>query len=154
MSRVGKDSKQKVTKETKIWSFPTEPRITPIARRWTSHSILAKICLVKLPANATIAPEKLNKYLLVRQSRGDKSVFLANAAYTAANPEQLLHDLREQVLSQEAVPLHRTKFGQFYEIRAPLTGPNRTTLQIGSIWMKEHLSGVTKFITLVPDRTE
>ena len=83
---------------------------------------------MKLPANATIAPEKLRKYLLVRQSRGDKSVFLARAGYTAANPEQLLQDLRRQVLSQEAVPLHRTKFGQFYEIRASLTGPNRTTL--------------------------
>jgi hypothetical protein len=109
---------------------------------------------VKLPSNATIAPEKLSKYLLVRQSRGDKSVFLAQAGYTAANPEELLHDLREQVLSQEAVPLHSTKFGQFYEIRARLTGRNRTTLQIRSIWMKEHLSGVTKFITLVPDRKE
>jgi hypothetical protein len=107
---------------------------------------------VKLPANATIAPEKLSKYLLARQSRGDKSAFLAGAGYTAANPEQLLHDLRRQVLSQEAVPLHRTKFGQFYQIRAVLIGPNRATLQIRSIWMKEHLSGVTKFITLVPDR--
>jgi hypothetical protein len=97
---------------------------------------------------------KLSKYLLVRQSRGDKSEFLARAGYTAANPEQLLHDLRRQVLLQEAVPLHRTKFGQFYEIRAPLTGPNRTTLQIRSIWMKERLSGATKFITLVPDRKE
>jgi hypothetical protein len=109
---------------------------------------------VKLHANATIAPEKLSKYLLVRQSRGDKSVFLAKAGYTAANPEQLLRDLREQVLSQEAVVLHRTRFGQFYEIRAPLTGPNRTTLQTRSIWMKEHLSGATKFITLVPARKE
>jgi len=109
---------------------------------------------VKLPATATISPEKLSRYLLVRQSRGDKSEFLAKAGYTAVNPEQLLHDLRELVLSQKAVPLHSTKFGQFYEIRAPLTGPNRTTLQIRSIWMKEHLSGVTKFITLVPDRKD
>jgi hypothetical protein len=107
---------------------------------------------VKLPADATIAPEKLSKYLLVRQSRGDKSAFLATAGYTAANLEQLLHDLRRQVLSQEAVRLHRTKFGQFYEIRAPLVGPNRATLRIRSIWMKEHLSGETKFITLVPER--
>jgi len=49
---------------------------------------------VKLPTNATIAPEKLTAYLLVRQARGDKSAFLAKAGYTAANPEQLLHDLR------------------------------------------------------------
>jgi hypothetical protein len=109
---------------------------------------------VKLHANATIAPEKLSKYLLVRQSRGDKSAFLARAGYTAANPEQLLHDLQRQVLSQEAVPLHRTKFGQFYEIRTLLTGPNRSALRIRSIWIREHLSDVTKFITLVPDRKE
>jgi Domain of unknown function (DUF6883) len=107
---------------------------------------------VKLPTDSVIAREKLTNYLLVRQARGDKSAFLARAGYTAANPEQLLHDLRRQVLSQEAVLLHRTKFGQFYEIRALLTGRNRNTLRIRSIWMREHLSGVTKFITLVPDR--
>jgi hypothetical protein len=107
---------------------------------------------VKLPADAAIAPEKLTKYLLVRQARGDKSAFLASAGYIAANFEQLLHDLRNQVLSQEAVLLERTKFGQFYEIRAALTGPNGITLQIRSIWMKEHLSGVTKFVTLIPDK--
>jgi hypothetical protein len=44
---------------------------------------------VKLPANAAIAPEKLTKYLLVRQARGDKSAFLVEAGYTAANPDQL-----------------------------------------------------------------
>jgi hypothetical protein len=109
---------------------------------------------VKLPADTVIAPEKVTKYLLVRQARGDKSAFLARAGYTTANPEQLLHDLRRQVLSQEAVLLQRTKFGEIYEIRAPLTGPNQSTLRIRSIWIKEHLSGVTKFITLVPDRKE
>lgn len=95
--------------------LPANPGLHRVARRWTFRPIIARICVVKLPANATIAPEKLNKYLLVRQSRGDKSVFLAKAGYTAASPDQLLHDLRRQVLSQEAVPLHRTKFGQFYE---------------------------------------
>jgi len=105
---------------------------------------------VKLPTDSVIAPEKLTNYLLVRQARGDKSAFLAQAGYTTANPEQLLHDLRRQVLSQDAVLLQRTKFGEFYEIRALLTGPNRNMLRIRSIWMKEHLSGVTKFITLVP----
>ena len=107
---------------------------------------------MKLPANAVIAPDKLTRYLLVRQARGDKSAFLAEAGYTIANPEQLLHDLRRQVLSKEATLIGQTKFGQFYEIRALLTGPTGTALQIRSIWMKEHLSGITKFITLVPDR--
>ena len=107
---------------------------------------------MKLPTDSVIEPEKLTNNLLVRQARGDKSAFLARAGYTTANAGWLLHDLRRQVLSQEAVLLQRTKFGQFYEIRALLTGPNRNTLRIRSIWMKEHLSGVTKFITLVPDK--
>jgi hypothetical protein len=121
-------------------------------RQWTSGSSFARICSVKLPADAAIALEKLTKYLLVRQARGDKSVFLAEAGYTAANPDQLLHDLRRQVLSKEAIPVGETKFGELYEIRALLTSPTGTALRIRSIWMKEHLSGVTKFITLVPDK--
>jgi hypothetical protein len=76
----------------------------------------------------SVAPEKLTKYLLVRQPRGDKSAFLAEAGYTTANPEQLLHDLRTQVLSKEAKLIERTKFGELYEIRALLTGPNGTRL--------------------------
>jgi hypothetical protein len=107
---------------------------------------------MKLPADAAIAREKLTNYLLVKQARGDKSAFLAQAGYTIENPEQLLHDLRSQVLSKEAMPLGQTKFGELYEIRALLTGPNETALRIRSFWMKEHLSDLTKFITLVPDR--
>ena len=107
---------------------------------------------MKLPADSVIAPEKLISYLLIRQARGDKSVFLATAGYTLANSEQLLRDLREQVLPHDAVLLERTKFGQFYEIHAPLVGPNGITLRIRSIWMKEHLSSVAKFITLMPER--
>jgi hypothetical protein len=53
---------------------------------------------MKLPPDSVIAPEKLISYLLVRQTRGDKSAFLATAGYTLANSEQLLRDLREQVL--------------------------------------------------------
>jgi len=33
-----------------------------------------------------------------------------------------------------------------------LTGPNGRTLEIRTIWMKEHLSQQTKFITLIPER--
>jgi hypothetical protein len=56
------------------------------------------------------------------------------------------------VLSQDAIPLQRTKFGQFYEIRALLTGPSGTKLRNSLNLEEEHLSGVTKLITLVPDK--
>jgi len=105
-----------------------------------------------LPADAIIAPEKLTRYLLVRQARGDKSAFLARAGYILKNADKLIDDLRTQLLPLDATPLHSTKFGEFYEIRGPLIGPNGVTLQIRSIWMKENLSGVTKFITLIPEK--
>ena len=57
---------------------------------------------MKLPPDSVIAPEKLISYLLVRQARRDKSAFLATAGYTLANSEQLLRDLREQVLPHDA----------------------------------------------------
>jgi len=107
---------------------------------------------MKLPSEAIIAAEKVAHYLLVRQARGDKSAFLARGGYTLENADQLLRDLRTQLLPLDATPLQSTEFGRFYEIRGPLIGPNAATLQIRSIWMKENLSDVTKFITLIPEK--
>jgi len=107
---------------------------------------------MKLPDDAIIAPEKVTRYLLVSQARGDKSAFLKRAGYTLEDSDQLLRDLRTQLLPLDATLLHSTEFGDFYEIRGTLTGPNGVTLRVRSIWMEEKLSGVTKFITLVPER--
>ena len=107
---------------------------------------------MKLPANAVIAMDKLTRYLLVPQARGDKSAFLAGAGYTRDNADQLLQDLRSQILPLDATVLESNKFGQYCEIRGRLTGPNGVTLAVRTIWMIEHLSGVTKFVTLIPDK--
>jgi len=107
---------------------------------------------MKLPADSLIARDKLTRYLLVSQARGDKSAFLAGAGYTLGNPDQLLQDLRLQILPLEAQSLESNQFGQYYEIRGMLTGPNGIRLAVRTIWITEHLSGITKFITLIPDR--
>jgi hypothetical protein len=39
-----------------------------------------------------------------------------------------------------------------YETRGNLTGPNGISLAVRVIWMTEHWSGVTKFVTLLPDK--
>jgi len=107
---------------------------------------------VKLPDNTIIAADKFTRYLLVPQARGDKSAFLAGAGYTLENVDQLLHDLRAQILPLDATPLESGKFGQYYEIRGTLSGPKGVTRVVRTIWMTEHLSGITKFVTLVPDK--
>jgi hypothetical protein len=66
--------------------------------------------------------------------------------------DQLLRDLRTQLLPLEATPGKSNNFGQYYETRGSLTGPNGVTLTVSAIWMTEHLSGVTKFVTLLPDK--
>ena len=88
---------------------------------------------MKLPADTIIAREKLTRYLLVGQTRGDKSAFLARAGYTLETADQLLDDLRTQLLPLDAVELRSTVFGKFYEISGTLTGPNGMTLSVRSI---------------------
>ena len=107
---------------------------------------------MKLPSDTRIADDKLFRYLLVPQARGDKSAFLAQAGYRLENAGQLREDLRSQLLMVEAQPLEANKFGQYYETRGILTGPNQVELAVRAIWMAEHLSGITKFITLIPDQ--
>lgn len=107
---------------------------------------------MKLPPDSLIATEKLTHYLLVRQEVSDKSAFLARGGYTLENAERLMHDLRSQVLDQEAVRLESNFYGQLYVIRTDLTGPSGRVLRVRTIWMTEHLSGITKFITLIPEK--
>ncbi len=107
---------------------------------------------MKLPADTVIALEKVTHYLLVPQVRGDKSGFLERAGYTSEHADQLLRDLRVQLLPLKAIPGKSNKFGQYYETSGNLTGPNGVTLAVRAIWMTEHLSRVTKFVTLLPDK--
>ena len=107
---------------------------------------------MKLPAITVIPIEKATRYLLVPQARGDKSAFLQRAGYTLENADQLLHDLRIQLLPVEATPLQANKFSQYYEIRGNLAGPNGVRLAVRTIWITERLSGATRFVTLLPDK--
>ena len=79
---------------------------------------------VKLPSDALIASEKLTKYLLVKRLVGDKSEFLRQAGYAVDNWQQLEQDIRQQILSRDAISIEQTDYGEVFEIRASLTGPN------------------------------
>ena len=107
---------------------------------------------MKLPTNAQIAPEKLTGYLLVKRPVGDKSDFLKRAGYTLDNPRRLEQDIRSQILTLDAVSIEKTDYGEVFEIRASLKGPNGTALKVKTVWMQELKTGITKFITLYPDK--
>lgn len=78
----------------------------------------------RAPPNTLIAPEKLTQYLLTLRKRNDKSQWLFQAGYTIENWQLLEKDLRTQILSLDAIPTENTKYGQMYEIKGNLTGPN------------------------------
>jgi hypothetical protein len=103
-----------------------------------------------LSTSATIAEEKLTKYLLVPLPKDDKSKFLQQAGYTLETWQQLEADLRSQVLTKPAEFLGQTPYGKKYQIQATLTGVNGVQLEITTIWMVTDQQ--TKFVTLVPSR--
>ena len=107
---------------------------------------------MRLSGDALIASEKLTKYLLVKRPVGDKSEFLKQAGYTVNNWSRLEQDIRDQILTKDAVSIEWTPYGELFEIRASLTGPNGQSLRLRTVWMLESGSGKTKFITLYPDK--
>lgn len=113
---------------------------------------MIRVITVKLPENTVIAPEKLQRYLLLPRLADDKSKFLASAGYIFDNWQTLEQDLREQILIMEAKEVEQTKYGTIFEIHGNLQGPNGKILSIVTIWMAEIATGKTKFITLYPGK--
>ncbi len=111
-----------------------------------------QLIVMKLPENTLIVSEKLTNYLLASRKRNDKSKWLAGAGYTPENWEMLEADLRNQILSENADSVERTEFGQMYEIRGMLVGPNGKSLSVLTVWMTDNETGNTRFITMYPDR--
>jgi hypothetical protein len=107
---------------------------------------------LKLRADPIITEEKITEYLLKRRPDSDKSQFLGRAGYTQANWRYLLEDIRSQMLPLEAEFLQNTAYGRLWKIRGTLKGPNGVTIRIVTIWMEEKYTGITKFITLFPDK--
>ena len=92
---------------------------------------------MQLPSKALISTQKLTQYLLTLRRRNDKSRWLAQAGYTIDNWPVLENDLRQQILPLEATPTENSRYGQTYEIRGSLTGPNGSILAICTVWMTE-----------------
>ena len=107
---------------------------------------------MKLPDDTLIPHEKLTQYLLTLRKRNDKSQWLAQAGYTIENWQILETDIRNQILSADATPIEKTGYGQMYEIRRNLIGPNGINLPVCTIWMTETATANTKFITMYPDK--
>ena len=109
---------------------------------------------MKLSSETVISSEKIKDYLLVFRKRNDKSQWLAQAGYTLKNWRALEYDLRNQILSLDAIPTDNTQYGQICEMRVVLTGTNGRIIRVCTVWMSEYQTNSTKFITMFPDKTK
>jgi hypothetical protein len=107
---------------------------------------------LKLPNDSIIRPEKITEYLLKWQPDNDKSKFLERAGYSLDNWQQLLEDIRAQILLIEAELIRKTAYGHLFRIQGKLVGPNGVSLKVITVWISEYASRQTKFITLFPDK--
>jgi len=84
---------------------------------------------MKLPEDTLISSDKLTQYLLAFKKRNDKLQWLSQAGYALDNWQTLEKDLREQILTIDATPAEKTKYGQLFEISGELLGPNGKSLE-------------------------
>lgn len=94
---------------------------------------------MKIPnaSRAIIESTKLRDYLLSPSHPVGrfKVSFFAALGYSQEQWQQLEVDLRAQHLPQDAQPATASSYGQKYEIRAILIGPNGRSAEVVSIWI-------------------
>jgi len=109
---------------------------------------------MKLPQDSIISERTLKDYLLSPSADDDKSDFLALAGYAFADWSQLETDLRNLIAAEEAELTRTTEYGDMYQVRGTLAGPNGNTLSVITIWIRLHANGETRFVTLIPNKEE
>jgi hypothetical protein len=107
---------------------------------------------MKLPPDSLISDRKLKEYLLSPRVEDDKSGFLTIAGYTLNHWRELEADLRNLIAATDADLTRSTAYGDMYEVKGSLVGPNGKTLHIITVWVRLKANNETRFVTLVPDK--
>jgi len=63
----------------------------------------------------------------------------------------LAKDLRQFLEDHEAELLRATEYGDMYQIKGSLAGPNGRILNVNTIWIRLSKNSETRFVTLIPD---
>ena len=84
---------------------------------------------------------------MVPKEKNDKSDFLANLGYTMNNWGDLVNDIKQLVLANDAYLQQNTPFGDIYEVKGQLRRRGVVT-----IWLLAVGSDKYRFITLFPQK--
>jgi hypothetical protein len=105
---------------------------------------------------AMIEDSKLVSYALNPQSergRHKARVFESALGFNLSNWEQLKKAILDALPHREATQTSEMAFGQKYEVVLPITGPNRRTVNVMTVWQFDRLddrtfSDVPRLVTL------
>ena len=122
----------------------------PGETRWTHRNWIQ--APMKIPPDAVIAREKLTEYLLVPRDQDDKSGYLAQVGFDLSDPDLLLQAIRRLADESEAVEDGENEYGVFYRADGELKGRDGERLAVATIWLRWHLDGRFRFVTLKPLR--
>jgi hypothetical protein len=102
---------------------------------------------------AQIDPRKLHGYLLspTHQIGRFKARFFAALGYAADRWQELDADLREQHLTQDAVPGEVLQEGRLFTISAILKGRNGEVAPVRSVWFVPKDGSPSRFVTAYPE---
>lgn len=107
------------------------------------------------PEKAVIADEKIRDYLLSEShpiGRFKASLF-RGLGYRQSDWDRLRADLKE-FLTEEATPRESTTYGQKYEIRRQLLGPNGKSIYLVAAWIVLWNEDFPRFVTAYPGERE
>lgn len=101
---------------------------------------------------ATIDPAKVRDYLLSEShSVGRfKASFFASLGYTPARWELLRSDLHALALQEDAATGLRSSYGQKFEVRGTLSGPNGRSAAVVTVWIILQGESSPRFVTAFP----
>jgi len=109
---------------------------------------------MKLPGAgaATIDSAKVRDYLFSKSHPVGrfKASFFASLGYAPARWELLRDDLNALAREEHAVTGPRTSYGQKYEVRGSLTGPNGRSAAVVTVWIILHGESSPRFVTAFP----
>ena len=98
---------------------------------------------------AVIDSAKIRDYLLSTSHPVGrfKARFFESLGYSAENWEQIDTDIRDLIAVAEARPGEKTEYGQKYEVRGSMTGPNGRSAEVVTVWIVLTGEDVPRFIT-------
>jgi hypothetical protein len=104
------------------------------------------------PDRALVPRAKIEGYLLspARLVGRHKEVFFRSLGYTQGEWRVLERDI-QGFASRDALPTKATRYGQKYEVRGALTGPNGRAASIVTAWIVRGDEDFPRLLTAYPE---